>query len=295
MEDGSGHDGTGGIVEATDGVELHYLRWTDTQARPWASVIFLHGIASHAGWFAETAAGLQAAGVAVYAPDRRGSGRSGGLRGHLDRYERALEDVDRVIELAASEHEGTPLFLAASSWAAKLAVVHLARQHPPLAGTMLVGPGLHPTVDLSPSKRLEVVGRHLFTPTTLLEIPLTPELYTTNPPHLEFIRTDPLRLLEVTAQFFWETGRLDRRRARASAALDPPLLVMQGEADAMMDVPRTRRWFARLPLEDKTYRAYPDAGHTLDFQDDPSEYRADMLAWLSAHAPRRRPQWSVVR
>ena len=93
-------------------------------------------------------------------------------------------------------------------------------------------------------------------------IPLTPELYTTNPPYLDFIRTDPLRLLEATAQFFWETARLDRRRRRASARLSLPLLVLQGQDDAMIDVPKTRGWFERLGIEDKTYRAYPGAGHT---------------------------------
>jgi alpha-beta hydrolase superfamily lysophospholipase len=48
-----------------------------------------------------------------------------------------------------------------------------------------------------------------------------------------------------------------------------------------VDVPATRRWFERLPGEDKTYRAYPGAGHTLDFEPDRSAYLGDMLAWLS--------------
>jgi alpha-beta hydrolase superfamily lysophospholipase len=86
----------------------------------------LHGIASHAGWFGEAAAHLNEHGVAVYGPDRRGSGRSGGPRGHLARYQRALDDVEQLVRLVASEHPGTPVFLAASSWASKLAVVYAA-------------------------------------------------------------------------------------------------------------------------------------------------------------------------
>ena len=49
----------------------------------------------------------------------------------------------------------------------------------------------------------------------------------------------------------------------------------------MMDVPATRRWFERIGGEDKTYRAYPGAGHTLDFEPDRAQYLGDMLAWLS--------------
>ena len=118
-----------------------------------------------------------------------------------------------------------------------------------------------------------------------LPIPLTPELYTANLPYVDFIRGDRLRLLEATTRFVWETARLDRQRGRASAHLNLPLLVLQGEDDKMMDVTRTRRWFSRLDVEDKTYVAYPGAGHTLDFELDRRRYLADMLAWLSDRLP----------
>jgi alpha-beta hydrolase superfamily lysophospholipase len=272
------------FLTADDGVRLHYLYWPAGPSPPWAVLIFLHGIASHAGWFAETATDLNHHGVAVYGPDRRGSGRSGGPRGHLARYERALDDVDHVVQLVASEHRGTPIFLAASSWAAKLAVVYAAQRPASLSGLLLLGPVLTAEVKLSPARLVQVVVGHLVAPTACLPIPLTPELYTANPPYLDFIRADPLRRLEATAQFFWETARLDRQRRRASARLALPLLLLQGEADKMIDVPKTRRWFARLGVEDKTYHAYPGAGHTLDFELDRAQYLADLLGWLSARA-----------
>jgi alpha-beta hydrolase superfamily lysophospholipase len=50
----------------------------------------------------------------------------------------------------------------------------------------------------------------------------------------------------------------------------------------MMDVAGTRHWFSRLGAEDKTYRSYPGAGHTLDFEPDRRRYLADLREWLSA-------------
>jgi alpha-beta hydrolase superfamily lysophospholipase len=277
------------FLTASDGVRLHYLRWPSGRSPPRATIIFLHGIASHAGWFGETAADLNRQGVAVYGPDRRGSGRSGGPRGHLERYGRALDDVEEMVRLVSSEHRTTPIFLAASSWAAKLAVVYAAQRPGSVTGLLLLGPGLLPRVNLPPTRQLFVVVGHLVTPTARLPIPLTPELYTANPPYVDFIRGDRLRLLEATTRFFWETGRLDRQRGRASARLDLPLLVLQGEDDKMMDVAKTRRWFSRLGVEDKTYVAYPGAGHTLDFEPDRTPYLADMLAWLSDRLPSGSP------
>jgi acylglycerol lipase len=277
------------FLTASDGVDLHYLRWSSGRSPPRAAIIFLHGIASHAGWFGETAADLNSQGVAVYGPDRRGSGRSGGPRGHLERYGRALDDVEEMVRLVSSELRATPIFLAGSSWAAKLAVVYAAERPGSLSGLLLLGPGLLPRVSLSPTRQFFVVVGHLVAPTARLPIPLTPELYTANRPYVDFIREDRLRLLEATTRFFWETARLDRRRGRASARLKLPLLVLQGQDDKMMDVARTRRWCSRLDVEDKTYVAYPGAGHTLDFEPDRGRYLADMLAWLSDRLPSGSP------
>jgi alpha-beta hydrolase superfamily lysophospholipase len=283
-----GGDALSRFVRARDGVELHHLSWSG-KTEPWAVLVFVHGIASHGGWFAETAADLAGEGVAVYAPDRRGSGRSGGVRGHLDSYQQALDDLDQVLGLVASERPGTPVFLAASSWAAKLAVVHAAERPAQAAGLLLLGPGLFATVNLSPARLAAVVTGRFVRPTAHVPIPLTPELYTANPVYVAHIRADPLRLLDATARFFWETARLDRMRERAAAGLSQPLLILQGEADAMMDVHRTRAWFDALATVDKTYRSYPGAGHTLDFEPDRTLYLADMLAWLSARVHPRSP------
>ena len=280
MIDAAGGDAESQFLTASDGVHLHYLHWR-SGTPPSAVLVFLHGIASHAGWFAETAADLSHQGVDVYGLDRRGSGRSSGPRGHLARYERALDDVEQLVRLVSSDHPGTPVFLAGSSWAAKLAVVYAAQRPGPLSGLLLLGPGLLPRVNLSPWRRVRVVAGHLARPTARLPIPLTPELYTANPPYRDFIRADPLRLLEATLQFYWETARLDRRRRAATARLRLPVLLLQGEDDQMMDVPATRRWFAGLAGEHTTYRAYPGAGHTLDFEPDRARYLDDMLAWLS--------------
>jgi alpha-beta hydrolase superfamily lysophospholipase len=58
----------------------------------------------------------------------------------------------------------------------------------------------------------------------------------------------------------------------------------------MMKVPKMRRWFERLGVEDKTYRAYPGVGHGLDFAADRAEYLADLVGWLSARVSPESPR-----
>jgi acylglycerol lipase len=270
--------GTSRWVTASDGVALHEREWLSPEPR--ALLVFVHGIASHSGWFAETAELLAATHVAVVAPDRRGSGLSRGARGHLPSFEQGVVDLDESVIRAQRAHPGVPVVLGASSWAAKLALVYAALNPGRLDGLALLGPGLFPTVRLPWLPRAQVVAGHRVAPRASIPIPLTPEQYTTNPGYVRFIGEDPLRLHTASAQFYWETTRLDRRRQAASRRLQVPLLVLQGTADAMMSPARTRRWFDELPTPNKTYRAYPGAAHTLDFEADRSAYLDDLRSWL---------------
>jgi muconate cycloisomerase len=276
------------LFPADDGTLIHYFEWPPTHGATRAVLLYLHGIASHAGWFVETAEVLSGDGIHVVAVDRRGSGRSGGPRGHLARFEQALADLQRTIELVQREHPHVPLVLAASSWAAKLGPLYAVSRPADLAGLVLLGPGLTPRVNLSLGRRLRVLFTHATRPTTEIPIPLTPGLYTRTKPYLDYIRADPLRLLNATARFFWETNRLDRRRARVAGALRTPLLVLMGEQDAMMDVEATRRWFASAGSPDKTFELIPDGGHTLDFDADPQPYRSRLAEWVVAQDGTRR-------
>jgi alpha-beta hydrolase superfamily lysophospholipase len=269
-------------VAAPDGLPLHYRAWLPTGGTPAASLLFVHGIASHGAWFSETAVYLADRGIAVYAPDRRGSGLSAGPRGHVASYEQTLDDLDLFVDLIVGEQPGAPIFLAGSSWAAKLALAYAARAQQRLAGLLLHGPGLFSRVDLSVRLKLDVLLHHRAGGDYGLGIPLVPEQYTRNPAYLEFIRRDPYRLLTASARFFWETRRLDRARDRLADSLTLPMLLQIGEHDPIMDARTTCSWFERLKAPDRTSIVYRNASHTLDFESEPTvrAYRADLLGWL---------------
>ena len=279
---GAQHHATRARLTAADGVLLHYRSWTPDRRATAGVLLFVHGIASHGGWFSETAAHLAERGIAVYAPDRRGSGLSGGPRGHLLRYEQAVDDLHRFVDLASHEHPGRPLFLAGSSWAAKVALVVAALHEERLAGLLLHGPGLFPRVDLSLPRKLAVLLSYQSRPEHQLPIPLVPSDYTRQPAHLEYIRNDPYRLLTASSRLFWETRRLDRCRDESARRLTLPILLQIGADDPMMRVQTTCRWFERLHAPDRTTVVYRGAAHTLDFEPEPTirAYRADLLGWL---------------
>ena len=286
----AGQGGESRFLTANDGVRLHYLCWFSGRSPPWAAVIFLHGIASHGGWFGETATDLNHQGVAVYAPDRRGSGRSGGPRGHLDRYERALDDVEEVVRLVSSEHVGTPLFLAASSWAAKLALVYASLRPAPLSGLLLLGPGLLPRgqslTRTTGSSHRWASGHPDGSPPHSADPRAVHGQPSLRRPHPNRSAPaprghGPVLLGDGTAgppapAWLWPPAPSPARPPRSGRQDDGRT------QDASLVRPARRRGQDLL--------AYPGAGHTLDFEPDRSRYPADMLGWLSARVSSGSPR-----
>ncbi|HEX4517957.1 MAG TPA: alpha/beta fold hydrolase [Gaiellaceae bacterium] len=265
-------------IYADDGLELHYRAFVpDGAAR--GSLVYLHGIQSHGGWYIETAAELARRGYAVYLPDRRGSGESLAPRGDFDGPAQLVADVHRFVKLARREHPDAPVVLVGGCWGARTALQY-ALDHPyELAALGLIGPALKAKVDLEPAEKLAVFRGRLREPERRIRIPLEAEMFTSNPPYLDFIREDPLSLHEVTARFYFEQFFWDRKLL-ATTKLAMPVLLLQAGRDPIVDGESVRRWFEQLSAPAKQYIRYPDFGHILDFEPERDRYRDDLAGWL---------------
>ncbi len=103
-----------------DGTSLSVYRW-DPEGAPRAVVHVTHGMAEHALRYGRFAQALNARGFVVYAHDHRGHGDSLvpgaplGHMGHDDSFERAVEDLHRLLRDERAAHPGVPLALFAHS------------------------------------------------------------------------------------------------------------------------------------------------------------------------------------
>lgn len=270
-------------LEASDGLRLPYRHFAADPAERRGSLIYLHGIQSHGAWYTDTAEELSRRGYSVYLPDRRGSGLSPGPRGHFGPHRQLVRDVASFVDLARREEDDAPAFLVGGCWGARPAIAYALEAQADLAGLALVCPALKAQVDLSPKHKLEVAFGRAFDEQRRIPVPLTPEMFTQNPPWLEYIRGDGLSLHEVTARFFFETAIWDRQLLRRKG-LALPLLLQQAGDDPIIDRPVVREWFGRQVSRDKRYILYPDFGHILDFEQGRQRYWDDLAGWLDGRS-----------
>ena len=128
-----------GSVRLSTGQELFTREW-QPQDKARGVVLCLHGVESHSEWFEEVAAELARRGLAAFAFDRPGWGRSAGVRGHLAAYADAVRQVAEVASTLRERY--AEVHLAGLSWGGLLALYVALRRGPLFDALTLIAPGI---------------------------------------------------------------------------------------------------------------------------------------------------------
>jgi alpha-beta hydrolase superfamily lysophospholipase len=263
---------------ARDGRRLAVRRWDGIEPAR-ARVVFLHGIISHGGWYTRSCGHLSECGFEVHFLDRRGSGLNAQRRGDVDRYTTWLDDVTTYLEQLGTER---PVVLCGISWGGKLAAA-VARREPRLAcGLVLITPGLYSHFEPGLLQRLALrIPVRQRMQARQLEIPIQRGLlYTDTPKWRDYIDRDPLALREVTFRIAQADNRLARFAKQGAPAIHTPTLMMLAGRDRILKNARCRDYLGRIGASHKTLIEYSNAVHTLEFENEPERYCADLADWI---------------
>ena len=122
---------------------LHLYQWVPTDVK--AVMIISHGMAEHAGRYAGFAKQLNELGIAVYAPDQRGHGKTAGSIENLgykedgDFFGKAIGDI-RTLHLALKDlYPDVPIILFGHSMGSLLSRAYISVHGEELKGVILSG------------------------------------------------------------------------------------------------------------------------------------------------------------
>ena len=228
---------------------------------PEATLVLVHGLQSHAQWFAEAADLLVERGLAVWAVDRRGSGSSSGGRGDIVRYDEWFEEVGEVVRAARAEHPDTPVHLVGHCFGANIALGY-ALAHDDVRSVVMLTPGLFIRPDYSVGEKLRIATTGVLRPETLFRVPQDDELFSRSEDVVGWIAADSLGSKRLTARCLLQINRMVRRLRRHAHELEPPLLVFEAQRDRISDNERNRAFLERALPNRVRWRSY-DAEHFL--------------------------------
>ena len=274
-------------IELEDGpVAVHGYAWRHPS--PAAALVVLHGLQSHAQWFAEAADGLVDRGLSVYALDRRGSGSSPARSGDIDRYGTWTAEVAAVVEFVRREHPGVPVHLVGHCFGANVALAAALERQGLAASLVLLTPGLHIRPDYRPAEKLRIAAAALLAPQRRFRVPQEDELFTRDQEVLAWIAADRLGSKTLTARCLLEIRRLVGALQRRVGELTVPLLVLEAARDRIVDNDANAATLDRH-LAGRWRRVTFDAEHFLVAEPCREAVLDEIAAWVRPEAaPRRR-------
>lgn len=268
----------------SDRGERYCYAWVP--AEPERVLILVHGYAEHAGRYEEMATHFAARGFAVHAYDQAGHGRTPGPRGHVDRFERLLDELVAFIERVRTEHPGLPIVLAGHSMGGLVTAATAAFRRPGVDRIVLSGALLELDAKGSADRALRVVLARMLSvlvPRLGLSTGLDVSGLSRDPEVVRRYLEDPLIKDRMSARFAAGLFSMLGRVREAADQIERPILILHGEADPICPVSGSRRFHAGLSpavAERSRLSVYPSLRHEIWNEPERVAIWHDMLAWL---------------
>jgi acylglycerol lipase len=268
-----------------DRVKLNLRSWR-AAGSPRASVVIVHGFKAHSGLYSETAKQLVRAGLAVYALDLRGHGKSEGERFWVDEFSDYVADLERLVLLVRERAPNIPLFILGHSVGGVVASL-FALEHPSqLSGLITESFAFElppPSIALALMKGLD----HLAPRAKVLA--LKDEDFSRDPAIVAGMKADPLiSQVPGPTHTLAEMIRAGEKLRKNLAVISTPVLVLHGTADRATRPSGSQHFVDAVGSVDKVLKLYEGAAHDLLHDLDKERVLSDIVAWVNARLPVQR-------
>jgi len=264
-----------------DGVEIFARQWHADDAPPRAVVALIHGLGEHSGRYQHVADFLTRNGVAVLAHDQRGHGRTNGIRGHVPSLDHAMDDVQKLLDVAAQRYPGLPVFLYGHSMGGLFVLYFALQRRPRLAGTIVTSPGLVKYEPVPPVKMAAGNLLYRLAPMLTMANDLDVNNLSHDPKVIQQYKADPLVHDRVSARLGLDIIKTGPWIIEHAPEYPLPLLLLQGSADRLISPAATQKFASRAPADKVTFRMVNGGYHELHNEPDKIVTLQAMLDWMN--------------
>lgn len=268
-------------VVSFDGAALGLTTWLP-QGEPWAVIVGVHGMNDYANAFHLSAPWWAEQGVATYAFDQRGFGRSPG-RGVWAGDDLMEEDLRTVVSLVRGKYPNARIVVAGESMGGAVAAEAFASDRPPGADLLVL---LSPAVwgwksQPLPNRSLlwlaaNLTASKVYTPPRWLTDKVMP---TDNIEEMIAMGRDPLMVWGARSDTLYGLVNMMDNASTAVGHTSVPTLYLYGAKDQI--IPKKAAFRAARTLKPGDRSAYYATGHHLLMRDHQGpKVWADILAWI---------------
>jgi alpha-beta hydrolase superfamily lysophospholipase len=268
--------------KTADGLNIFTRSWKP-EGTPRAVIVLVHGFNAHSGYMTWAGEQFAAHGLAAYALDLRGRGRSGGERFFIEKFSDYTGDVDGLVQIARSAHPGLPVFVLGHSAGGVVASTYAFEHQDIVAG--LVCESFALDVGVPDAAALLIKGLSHLAP-HLHVFTLKNEIFSRDPAVVAAMNADPLiakesQPAETSAELIKAAEQLKANMPKYRI----PILIIHGTADKATRYQGSQFFYDHAGSKDKTLKLYD--GHYHDLLNDVGKegVMADIQSWLDQRVP----------
>src|SRR5438477_5561792 len=240
-----------------DGAELVYRSWIPNKARDKALLLFHRGH-EHSGRWQETVDSLDLDGIAMFAWDARGHGRSAGDRGAAKSLHDVIKDVDAFAR-HVSEKFGIPIenmIVLAHSLAAVTIAAWIHDYAPPIRAMILATAAFHVKLYVP----LAIPVLRIVRPRVVKSY-VKSKMLTHDREQAARYDSDPLIFRQIAVNVLLDLHDTSKRLLADAGAIQTPTLMIGAGKDWVVSLKAQQTFFDRLSSTHKRFEIFPDAYH----------------------------------
>jgi alpha-beta hydrolase superfamily lysophospholipase len=274
-----------------DGLDFHVEHYRAAgEAR--LVLIAVHGYSAHCGIYRHVGRALAARGIAVTQFDGRGHGRSGGRRGHIEKFSDYCDDLGMVVDWARTQNPGVPWALMGHSLGGAIAATFVLDANTPKKSEnpsrlVLLAPWLKLKVNVPAAKRMAANVMAKIAPTFSNWNGLEGKKITRNPAAVAGFDVDPLIFHSATAGWFMATLRAQASLRTHAQDLKVPTLMLLAGGDQIVSND-TNLAFAKGAGDAVTVKTYDGLFHELLIEPEAAMVIEDIADWLVGGRPQNK-------
>ncbi len=272
---------TEGSFTTTDGLEIFTQTWT-TNGEPKANLLIVHGLGEHSSRYHNYVDYFVPRGYTLYSFDTRGHGRSGGPRGHVERFDRYVDDIAHVVKSIRQHLPDTSLFILGHSLGSLMALSYGLQHSEGLTGMIVTGTALQDALAMPQWKRSLANVLSVIAPSLRMNNGVLTRYLSHDPAVVEAYERDSLVHSWGTPRLAAEIEVVRARLYQQATEWRVPMLMLHGGADPICLPTGARRFQSKAPASLVEYHEYAGLYHEIHNEIEKDRVFQDIEAWMES-------------
>jgi acylglycerol lipase len=256
-----------GTLNSTDGTRLAFRAWPNKRSGASITFAVVHGLGEHSGRYERFARGMATFGMATYALDLRGHGKSAGRRGHVDSWTQWVDDAAAFVAYMQSQTTGEVVPLGHSFGGVVMLSTVRSGKLRGIRRFVLSSPALKLKASVPVWKTSAAGIMSKIAPRLALDNEVDAATVSRIPEVVAAYRSDPLVHRKISSRLYSEWRRAAEENLQHAAELALPFLILAGTDDRLIDPAGSQELHARTPgkselrmLEGRYHEPFNDLG-----------------------------------